>query len=98
MVVGRLSNRTRHRDFEKSMTTMMTLLPLDLGRLVRKSMSMWDQGCCGVGSGMSLLTSRVCGAVAWAHTGHDEMYLWISVSMLGHYLDFHRLYVQCVLG
>lgn len=61
-------------------------------------MLMWDQGHCGVGSGMSLLAGRVRGTLAWAHAIQEDMYQWVLVSMLGHqYLLFSRLDVDCVL-
>lgn len=57
-IVGRPGNGTRCRDLEnQSMTTMITMFLLDWGS-VMKSMVMWDQGCCGVVGGTSLLAGR----------------------------------------
>lgn len=53
--VGRPGKGTRHTDFEKqSMATMMTMFPLDLWRLMRKSMAICDQGNCGMGRGVTI--------------------------------------------
>lgn len=62
-------------DFEKwSMITMITVLFWDLERSVMKSMMMWDQGHCGVGNVMSLLTGSAWVTLACAHAEHEEMY------------------------
>lgn len=68
------------KDFEKwSMLTMTTVLPWDLRKSVMKSISMWDQGCCG----MSLPTGSTWDTLACAYAEHEEMKWLISVNMLG---------------
>lgn len=60
--MGSKGRGTMHRNFKNlCMLTKITVLPPDSGRLVMKSVAIWDQGHWGVGRGMSLSAGRVCG-------------------------------------
>lgn len=67
-VVGKLGRGTSHKDLRTwPMTVIIILFPLDIGRSV--TIVMWDQGYCGMDSGMSLPGGSMWGTLACAQSG-----------------------------
>lgn len=90
----------RCRKREKwSMMTRMTVLPRDSGKSVTKFRAIWDQGRCGMGSGISFPVGNVLGTMALAQEEQEAIYFCTSDYMLGHqYLAQKRLWFQQVPG
>lgn len=69
MAVGRPFRGTKRQDLEKwSIMTSIAVKPLESGRSVTKSMERWDQGGCGIGSGLRRPEGNSLGVLDWAQT------------------------------